>query len=178
MEERTRGQSENTDWRTERSRRLTASNFGRVAKLKATTSRHNTVLALLYPDDISSLPAIQHGRESEQRARDQLGDLVGSVRSCGLFVDPSSGYLAASPDGVLEDEVTQGVDRDRLSFSQFLQTLVEIKCPLKCLEATIEELASTDPTFCLHRDAEGRLRLRESHNYYYQIQGQLHCARR
>ena len=65
------------------------------------------------------------------------------------------------------------------SFSIFLQTLVEIKCPLKCLEATIETLASTDPTFCLRHDGEeGRLRLKDNHNYYYQIQGQLHCARR
>ena len=56
---------------------------------------------------------------------------------------------------------------------------MEIKCPLKCLDASIEELATTDPTFCLHHDAEdGRLRLKESHNYYYQIQGQLHCAKR
>ena len=104
VEERTRGQSDNTDWRTERSRRLTASNFGRVAKLRATTSRHNTVLSILYPDDISSLPAIQHGRQSEQRALAQLGDLVGSVRPCGLFVDINTGYLAASPDGVLDDD--------------------------------------------------------------------------
>ena len=56
---------------------------------------------------------------------------------------------------------------------------MEIKCPLKCLDASIEELATTDPTFCLHHDPEdGRLRLKESHNYYYQIQGQLHCAKR
>ena len=87
MEERTRGQSDNTDWRTERSRRLTASNFGRVAKLRSSSSCHNTVLSLLYPDDISSLPAIQHGTQSEQRALAQLGSLVGDVRPCGLFVE-------------------------------------------------------------------------------------------
>ena len=111
MEERTRGQTENTDWRTERSRRLTASNFGRVAKLRAATSRHNTVLSILYPDDISSLPAIKHGRQSEQRALAQLVSLVGAVRPCGLFVDTNTGYLAASPDGVLDDEVTPGLGR-------------------------------------------------------------------
>ena len=105
---RMQGQSENTDWRKERSRRLTASNFGRVAKLRATTSRHNTVLSILYPDDISSLPAIQHGRQSEQSALAQLGDLVGTVMPCGLFVDIETGYLAASPDGVLDDEVRLG----------------------------------------------------------------------
>ena len=109
MEERTRGQSDNTDWRTERSRRLTASNFGRVAKLRSSTSCHNTVLSLLYPDDISSLPAIQHGRQSEERALAQLEDLVGrTVRPCGLFVDTKTGYLAASPDGLLGHEVMRG----------------------------------------------------------------------
>ena len=112
MEERTRGQSDNTDWRTERSKRLTASNFGRVAKLRAATSRHNTVLTILYPDDISSLPAIQHGRQNEQRALAQLGDLLGrDVRPCGLFVDPKTGYLAASPDGLLDEEVRPGLGR-------------------------------------------------------------------
>ena len=116
MERRTRGQSDNTDWRTERSRRLTASNFGRVAKLRAATSRHNTVLSLIYPDDISSLPAIRHGRESEERALSQVGEVVGPVRRSGLFVDTNTGYLAASPDGVLDDEVTPGPASRQRSF--------------------------------------------------------------
>ena len=116
VERRTRGQSDNTDWRTERSRRLTASNFGRVAKLRATTSRHNTVLSILYQDDISSLPAIKHGRESEERALSQVGEVVGPVRRSGLFVDTNTGYLAASPDGVLDDEVTPGPASRQRSF--------------------------------------------------------------
>ena len=165
MEVITRGQAGNQDWRTHRARRLTASNFGRVAKLKASTSRHNTVLSILYPDDISDLPAVKHGRESEVKALAQLGDILNregqTVTSCGLFVDSNSGFLAASPDGVLDS-----------------QTLVEVKCPLKCLDASIEELAATDSTFCLHLGPEGRIRLKERHNYYYQIQGQLYCARR
>ena len=116
MEERTRGQSESPDWRRERARRLTASNFGRVAKLRAATSRHNTVLSLIYPDDISSLPAIKHGRESEERALSQVGEVVGPVRRSGLFVDTNTGYLAASPDGVLDDEVTPGPASRQRSF--------------------------------------------------------------
>ena len=109
VERRTRGQSDNTDWRMEGSRRLTASNFGRVGKLKASTSRHNTVLSILYPEDISRLPAVIHGRESEERALAQLSEVLGradrGLTTCGLFIDCNTGYLAASPDGILDQQV-------------------------------------------------------------------------
>ena len=106
LEKKTRGQSESADWKTERSRRLTASKFAAVFKHQSDTSRHNTVQAILNPRDISKVKAVKHGRESEPLARAMLQSLpgVGKVRECGLFVDTRSGYLAASPDGVLEDD--------------------------------------------------------------------------
>ena len=109
VEVMTRGQADNSHWRSHRAKRLTASNFGRVGKLKASTSRHNTVLSILYPEDISRLPAIIHGRESEERALAQLSEVLGradrGLTTCGLFIDCNTGYLAASPDGILDQQV-------------------------------------------------------------------------
>lgn len=48
LERRTVDQSSSDEWRRQRKMRLTASNFGKVAKLRATTSRANTVKYILY----------------------------------------------------------------------------------------------------------------------------------
>lgn len=48
VERKTVGQQNNPEWQKYRKSRLTASNFGKVCKLKATTSRANTVKTLLY----------------------------------------------------------------------------------------------------------------------------------
>ena len=72
------------------------------------------------------------------------------------------GYLAGTPDG------TVGAD-----------ALVEVKCPMKCKENSLEDVAKTDSTFCLEYDNEkDKLALKKTHNYYHQIQGQLHVAGR
>ena len=84
------------------------------------------------------------------------------VEECGLFVDMIKGFLAASPDGTVGKNA-----------------LVEVKCPLKCRDNDMEELAASDSTFCLEvRAGEEKLRLKRNHNYYYQIQGQMHIANR
>ena len=84
------------------------------------------------------------------------------VEECGLFVDLHKGYLAASPDG------TVGKD-----------SLVEVKCPYVCRDNSIEDLARQDHSFCLEFDfLEDKLRLKRNHNFYYQVQGQLHIANR
>ena len=88
--------------------------------MRATTSPHNTVISVLYPDDISRFPAIIHGRQNEARALAQLGEILREgrgdgaleVSACGLFVDCTTGYLAASPDGVIDHQVT---DREEIT---------------------------------------------------------------
>ena len=91
-----------------------------------------------------------------------LSDELLSVEECGLFVSLDKGYLAASPDGI--------VGKDGL---------VEVKCPIICRDNNIEDLARQDISFCLQYDeTEDKLRLKRNHNYYYQIQGQLHIANR
>jgi len=48
IERNTIGQQENDDWKKFRKQRLTASNFGKVCKLKPTISRANTIKYILY----------------------------------------------------------------------------------------------------------------------------------
>jgi hypothetical protein len=48
VERRTVGQQNNNEWQKYRKSRLTASNFGKVCKLRASTSRANTVKNILY----------------------------------------------------------------------------------------------------------------------------------
>jgi len=48
LERRTIDQSSNEEWKNERSSRLTASNFGKICKLRKTTIRKNTVISILY----------------------------------------------------------------------------------------------------------------------------------
>ena len=43
---------------------------------------------------------------------------------------------------------------------------------------SMESLAKSDVSFCLALSSEGRLRLREDHDYYYQVQGELNITKR
>jgi len=164
IEKETRGQGNNPQWLKERRERLTASNFGRVVKMRPTTSCHNTVVSILYPDSLDRIEAIRYGKEHEADAIESLNKILAKtdlhVEECGLFVDTDTGYLAGTPDG------TVGKD-----------ALVEVKCPMKCKDTGIEVMVKTDSTFCLEYE-ENKIRLKKSHNYYYQIQGQLHVAKR
>lgn len=48
LERRTTEQSHCEEWKRERSYRLTASNFGKVCKLRKSTNRKNTIVSILY----------------------------------------------------------------------------------------------------------------------------------
>lgn len=48
LERRTTEQSQCEEWKRERSYRLTASNFGKVCKIRKSTNRKNTIVSILY----------------------------------------------------------------------------------------------------------------------------------
>lgn len=48
LNRRTFDQSNNEEWKKERLLRLTASNFGKICKLRKTTPRKNSVISILY----------------------------------------------------------------------------------------------------------------------------------
>ena len=102
-------------------------------------------------------PAIRHGVQYEPIAVDwyeKKHDF--KIADAGLFVYKEMPFLAASPDGIVNED-----------------TLLEVKCPFaaKNQYITIESV----PYLTL---VEGALSLKKDHIYYYQIQGQLLCAGR
>lgn len=84
-----------------------------------------------------------------------------AVDMCGLFVDSKMPFLAATPDGVIGQD-----------------SVVEVKCPAKAkhltpLEATKKKII----TYCTIIN-DTSLKLKTTHNFYYQVQGQLHITQR
>ena len=82
-----------------------------------------------------------------------------SVKECGFFISTTTGYLGASPDGlVMVNDNVHGC--------------IEIKCPFSARNKSVAEACSLPSFFC-KREEDGIIRLKRTHNYYYQIQGQL-----
>lgn len=102
-ESKTRGQRTSDLWRNERCIRLTvtASNFGKICKLRPTTSCVNTVKALLYSNFVGNKHT-RYGIRSEPLAKKQFEtEFQLQVVDCGLFIHPIHFYLGASPDGLI-----------------------------------------------------------------------------
>jgi len=93
----TREQNCSQDWFIERKKRLTASNFGDICKMKVTTSCKKKVHNMLYKPN-TMCKEISYGIQMEPIARIEFQKLSNMlVKSCGLFTDNTFPYLAASP---------------------------------------------------------------------------------
>ena len=161
----TQGQSKNSRWFEERSKRITASNFRSVVK------REKFPCDKLFDRIVSSKSqtSSQHcvwGQQAEPIAlaqyklqKEKQGYAV-KGKDLGLVVNPHFPYLGASPDWFVElrkdGKVTKGP--------------VEVKSLSKYKELTPKEAANFD-TFYSYKD--GMMKLDCDHQYYYQIQGQL-----
>jgi hypothetical protein len=75
----------------------------------------------------------------------------------GFFIKPDYPFLGASPDGVIDDEY-----------------LIEVKCPFS---GRNENVLPGKPFPFLHRNSHGEVSLKQTSNYYSQIQGQLFIAK-
>lgn len=164
LEQMTVGQSENNQWFEARKNRLTASNFGVVCKRRPTTKYTPLVKKILYNEEINSY-SIQHGKINEPEAiRTYEKKKSIKVRSCGLFVDMQYGFLAASPDGLIDAD-----------------GIIEVKCPYSLAKKgiTIDFAAKNIKTFYLKFDENTqKINLKATHDYYFQIQGQLHIIQK
>ncbi|CAG9763584.1 unnamed protein product [Ceutorhynchus assimilis] len=151
-------QQQNSDlWYLERRKRLTASMFGVVCRRRPTTGCKSLVQSILYPKKFYSA-ACDYGNKYESVARNALEKLIGKkIEPCGLFIDQEQQFLAASPDGIIEEK-----------------GIVEIKCPYSATEMTPEEgIIKRKITFW---DKNGVIN--KKHKWFYQVQGQLHVAKR
>uniref|UniRef100_A0A8D0CWJ7 YqaJ viral recombinase domain-containing protein n=1 Tax=Sander lucioperca TaxID=283035 RepID=A0A8D0CWJ7_SANLU len=190
----TRGQSSNQDWFTWRKNRITASVAHRIAHCRFVNGKSKAppasyVAAVTGEGRSVQTRAMSWGVQMEaaavRRYQEMKSAALGrsvSVQDCGLFIDARRPWLAASPDGIVTDSQT----------GQWLLCL-EVKCPYKHRQRTVEDACREDPAFCLeitdHTPPASRLkstpsasrlksslpvyRLKTSHSYYTQIQVQL-----
>lgn len=160
VEELTKNQSECELWKLERSIRITASNFGKVCKLRATTSRKNTVKSILY-NNFSGNSATNYGIECEPLAKAAFEKEINiKIQPSGLFIDKTHNFLAASPDGLIECD-----------------GIIEIKCPYSIKDITPKDAVQSGKLkFATIQN--GKCNLKTNDNYYFQIQGQLHVTQR
>ena len=103
LEEETRHQCESPRWHEERRKRLTASHFGPICKMRDTTSCKARVKAVLYPKEVRS-DALEYGRLNEGVAFEEFEAATRlSIRRSGLVVSNALPFLVVSPDAVIDD---------------------------------------------------------------------------
>lgn len=148
-------QSDDPIWYEERKKRLTASNFGLIYSMRDSTNRQNIVNNLLH-SNFKGNCYTDYGKENEINALNALENILNKkIQPCGLFVHKDEPYLAASPDGLIDNDF-----------------IVEIKCPYTAQNHTPAEAIKRNLIKFANFDKNG-LHLKRTHKYYYQVQGQL-----
>jgi hypothetical protein len=167
----TLGQSTSVIWKQERQCRLTASRFGMVVKRKADQSK-SFVNSICNPADLSHIPWVKYGIENEDTVAELYRQAMISegksvqLFDVGLCVNPSLPHLGASLD--------RGV-YDPSSESKYGG--LEVKTCPKAGQLGISVNEAVDhPEFksdFFLQQQNDVISLKQDHNYYYQIQGQL-----
>ncbi|XP_076280094.1 uncharacterized protein LOC143208964 [Lasioglossum baleicum] len=161
IQQDTVGQCNNSKWLMYKSDMLTASYFGKVCRRLKTTRCAKLVEVLVRPKPLN-VAAVRYGKQNEAAALAEFSTKENvKIEDCGLFIDASLRYLGASPDGLIGDD-----------------GIVEVKCPKTAENLTPEEALHTVTTVReMFEDSTGSA-MSKSHDYYYQVQGQLHITGR
>lgn len=117
---------------------------------------------MLYSPDVDS-KCMEYGREHEQMAKLALEKLLNvKIYVSGLFIDKTNYFLGATPDGLIGSD-----------------TLVELKCPFSAANLTPEDgIRQKKIKFWKINKNIDIFEINTNHNYYYQLQGQLHVTGR
>ena len=172
LERATRDQRLSPAWFSARRHRLTASKFGEILHRRNTTSPDKLVERILHPKSFKSVQTdwgIEHESVALQKYvefQHSTGDPNLSVCPSGFIVCSDYPFLGASPDGAV--------------FSPALPDphgYLEIKCPYNQRNMTPLD-ACTSAEFCCELGEDGQMKLRRSHHYYAQVQGQMAIGKR
>ena len=166
IEKNTGEQSSSEQWFNERQKRLTSSNFGAIVKRRKSIYPKSLTVKIKNNSKYSNCAKqCQWGKDKEKNAvieyfktKRNCGEDVNVCSTCGFVVNIDLPWLGASPDFLVFDP------KEELSFG-----IGEVKCPFSKKDVSIEE-ASKDKQFFL-QNIDGKIQLRKSHNYFYQIQG-------
>ena len=149
-------------WGEERKWRLTASRFGEIVKITARRDLEKLCESLYNPRNLNHVPAVRHGQTHEQSALKKFSQITGKkAMKSGLCIHPYYPYLGASPDSFVEDE----------------DAVIEVKCPYRARKSKIDAAVAAGDIDFLEK-VGGSLRLKRSHNYYYQVTGQMKLAQK
>ena len=152
-------------WFQHRAGKVTASNFKSAAHTSGLKPSLSLIKRICYPEEYSfSTEATKWGYKHESTARAEYKSLMlkkhkgFKLFESGLIICPTLPHLGASPDGIIECDCHG-------------RGTIEIKCPFSCRKKGFEE-ASENSTFFLEY-FNGRLTVKKSHKYYYQLQAQM-----
>lgn len=173
------------EFRQAKEHRLTASNFGRIMKLQEHTNPQKAVESLLQPKDISGKEAIRYGQENESSVREKHAQYLGTaIENMGLCTNEKWPFLGASPDGAIGEEGILEIKslysaRDRVirSYVAEQQGVDEMGHPIVDEDGKKRKKSKSFSSLCLEL-FDGKLQLKRSHSYYYQVQGQLGITER
>lgn len=125
IEQKTRNQSKSKLWHEMRKTRITASvAYNVVRTVKSGKMSVKLAHSIIQPKPFSN-SAVSWGKNHESIALQNYEKITNNnVIKCGLFIDENINYLAASPDGILDDHTA----------------VVEVKCPYKYRFHNAEEV--------------------------------------
>lgn len=150
LEIETREQSHSKTWHKVRANRLTSSSFKRICSRVADYN----VLAANLKKKIVQTKVMKRGLELEPVAAAEYQDLTGyEIFPCGFVINHHAPHLGASPDRKVIDPSASPT-----------HGLLEIKCPNK---------GSVRDCKYLRCKADGSLSLKTTHEYYFQVMGQM-----
>lgn len=142
--------------------------------MRSRTKRSGKIKAMLYKS-FHGNRATQYGCEAEDTARKTYittqhlrGKSGLTTTRTGLIISVSNPWLAATPDDRVYDPTATP------SYG-----LAEYKNPYSARDLSLSQACDTIKTFCLTKeqcsDGGVNYRLKQNHDYYYQIQCQLYC---
>lgn len=110
---------------------------------------------------MDGIKAIQWGRSHEKNGLEFLKTSLNlDIQPTGIWLT-KSGFLGASPDGLVGDD-----------------SIVEVKCPYSYRNGNLSQELKSNDKYIIYYNSNDEIVINKKHNYYHQIQGNLHILKR